>query len=156
MHQAPPVEYPLGDNRALRALCRAAWLTVLAVDLWWLLLADTQGSLAWLGLALTLLCGAVALRQWAAPLAGVLHWDGGGWSHLLGEQESAGEVAVHLDLQSNILVAWSPGAGRRRWCWLESRSEPSRWLALRRALYSPRHAEPGRDEASGPATGAHA
>jgi hypothetical protein len=156
MHQAPPVEYPLGDGRILSVLCHAAWWAVFGVDLLWLLLADTQGSQAWLGVVLTLLFGAAALRLREAPPAGALHWDGSAWSWLDGVHEPGGEVTVHLDLQSTILVAWTPGSGGRRWCWLDSSADPLRWLALRRALYSPRHAATEHGDASGPGSGVHA
>jgi toxin CptA len=156
MHQAPPVEYPLGNSRFLSVLFCAAWCAVLVVDLLWLLLADTQGMQVWLGLALSLLCGAMALRMRVSPLAGTLHWDGGAWSWLDGAHGCSGEVTVHLDLQSALLVAWTPGSGDRRWCWLDSSADPSRWLALRRALYSPRRAVPGHGDVPEPGSGVHA
>jgi hypothetical protein len=156
MHQAPPVEYPLGNSHILSVLCRAAWLVVLAVDLLWLLLADAQGLRVWMGVALTLVCCAAALRLRPVPLAGALHWDGSAWSCRDGVQAPGGEVAVHLDLQSTLLVAWTPASGSRRWCWLDSSADPIRWLALRRALYSPRQAAQGHGDASGPGSGVHA
>ena len=156
MHQAPPVEYPLGNTGLLNRAIRVAWWTVAAIDLAWLFLADSQGWRVWLGLALTLLIFVGALRVSPAPGAGVLHWDGSGWAHKNGALEVDGDLTVHLDLQSALLVAWKTGSGRTRWYWLNSATDPSRWLALRRALYSPRRAVQGGGDAVGAGTGLHA
>ncbi|MEO8545836.1 MAG: hypothetical protein ABJA49_14065 [Betaproteobacteria bacterium] len=149
MHQAPPVEYPLGNNRTLNRVASAAWLFVTLIDLLWLYLADSHGWRLWLGLGATLLLGAVALRLRPAACSGALHWDGSGWAQHDGATEVGGDVTVHLDLQSAILVAWAPDAGRATWCWLESAADPSRWLALRRALYTPHRAGHAQGETAG-------
>ena len=41
MQQAPPVEYPLGDNSRLRRLVLSAWLLVAMTGLAWSIIAMT-------------------------------------------------------------------------------------------------------------------
>lgn len=136
MQQAPSVEYPLGDARPLRRFALHAWLLIALTDLSWLTMADLHGWRVWLGLALTLLAGALAFRFRPCACAGNLSWDGNNWSRRDGIHEIGGRATVHLDLQSALLVFWMPASGLGTWCWLESAADPSRWLAVRRALYT--------------------
>ena len=132
MHQAPPVAYPLGSAQTLRRWVGAAWALVLVIDVLWLFQAEWQDGKLWLGLGLTTLAGACAYRFRPTRGNGLLQWDGSAWSYRDGECETAGGVTVHLDLQSALLVHWTPGSGSGAWHWLSSAAEPSRWLALRR------------------------
>jgi hypothetical protein len=136
MQQAPPVEYPLGDNSRLRRLVLSAWLLVAMTGLAWLAMADLRGWRVWLGLALMLLTGALAFRCRPSACTGTLNWDGGNWCRRDGAHASGGQATAHLDLQSALLVYWRPELGPGSWCWLDSTANPSRWLAVRRALYA--------------------
>lgn len=137
MQQAPSVEYPLGDAGPLRRIVWYAWVLVALTSLGWLSMADLHGWRVWLGLALTLLGGALAFRWRPCTSAGTLYWDGGGWSMRDVAREVGGRVTVQLDLQSALLVHWMPASGAGIWCWLDSTADPLRWLALRRALHAP-------------------
>jgi len=151
MHQAPPVEYPLGNFRVLNRFAGAAWLIVVLIDLLCLYLADFQGSGPWICLALTMVLGAIALQLCPVAGSGVLHWDGTGWSRHDGLRDVGGNVTVHLDLQSALLVTWTPVSGRVAWCWLDSGADAACWLALRRALLSPQRTGPVAAPGSGSA-----
>ncbi len=135
MHQPPPVLYPLDHTQALRKRVGVAWALVLVIDVLWLFQAEWHDWKLWLGLALTVLAGACAYRFRPMRASGVLQWDGSGWSHREGERETAGLVTVHLDLQFALLVFWTPVSGPGTWHWLSSAAQPSRWLALRRAVF---------------------
>jgi toxin CptA len=137
MQQAPSVEYPLGNARPLRRFVLMAWLVVALTDLGWMFMADFHGWRVWLGLALTLLTGAFAFRIRPRACTGAFFWDGGSWSRRDGAHEVSGRATVHLDLQSALLVSWNPAFGAGTWCWLDSTADPSRWLAVRRALFAP-------------------
>lgn len=137
MHQAPPVTYPLGNAQLLRRWVGIAWALVIAIDVFWLVQGHWQDWKLWFGLALTLLAGACAHRFRPTGGNGELQWDGAGWSYREGESETAGLVTVHLDLQSALLVFWAPVSGPGAWHWVSSAAQPSRWLALRRAVFAP-------------------
>ena len=146
MHQAPPVAYPLGKVQTLRRCVALAWALVLVIDVYWLGQAQWQDWKPWLGLSLTALAGASAYRFRPAGRDGLLQWDSRGWSHREGESETAGVVTVHLDLQSVLLVYWASASGPGAWYWLSAAAQPSRWLALRRAVFAPDRTTQGQSE----------
>lgn len=152
MHQAPTVDYPLGEARVLRNLILAVWLLVLLVDLAWLYQVQGEGWRVWLGLGSTLVIGLLARRDWPGAGRGSLRWDGANWCWQGEGQGRIGRLAVPLDLQSALLVRWSPVAGGRpAWFWLDCAADPSGWLDLRRALFAAPHAGHGSDDDGAPA-----
>ena len=99
--------------------------------------------------SLLLVVGLLALRMLHHTPQGVLRWDGVHWGFevarpvttgMVSDEAShqvAGELAVHADVQFFLLLSLrSPGNGVC-WLWLDRPHETTRWLALRRAVYSP-------------------
>jgi hypothetical protein len=80
---------------------------------------------------------------------GQLQYAQGQWHWLHDSQETAGTCALHLDLQSYMLVSFVPHQPQKKffrtttqWFHLEARhADPAAglpaWLALRRAVYAP-------------------
>jgi hypothetical protein len=101
---------------------------------WMLLAASTALWLLW--------------DAWALP-HGQLQYAQGQWHWLHDSQETAGTCALHLDLQSYMLVSFVPHQTQKKffqtttqWFHLEARhADPAAglpaWLALRRAVYAP-------------------
>lgn len=137
MHAAPSVNYPVGRSRFAGALLAGAWLLGTLALLAWTLQAQSPG---WRQLAASLLlagCGVAALAGWWRSPAGILAWDGAGWRWTAtGRPDEAGQPELALDLQSHLLLRWTPAAGQRRWLWAMRDAAPSHWNALRRAIYS--------------------
>lgn len=138
---APAVRYPYGRSVlpawALAFVAGAG----LACTLAWLVLGTATAQLALkasLGLGLWLLCTASAWLGWRNMPRGSLAWDGGLWWLDDGTPVQA-RPRVHLDLQSQLLLSVQTLKGRSSWLWLERRSDPVQWAALRRAVYSPAH-----------------
>ena len=132
MHNAPSVSYPVGRCRfEALALLGFGGLAVAIVGMWSLLYPLTwQQCAAWLVLCA---CLVLALLAWRRQVSGVLRWDGGAWTWMAGMASAAAQLDVVLDLQSLLLVRSTP---QNRWFWLEAHRAPSRWLDLRRAVYS--------------------
>jgi hypothetical protein len=88
------------------------------------------------------------LDAWKRP-NGSLHYAQGQWHWLHEDQDIAGTCALHLDLQSYMLVSFRAHSAkhklfqtRTQWFHLEARhtdqaANPGVWLALRRAIHSP-------------------
>ena len=140
MHHAPSVSYPVGrcvwgrllwlGPGAVGAIAWAAWGWVGAPWAVW--------SFMGVGLWLAHLAAWRALRQ----QRGTLHWNalGGCWSHEDAVKADEGQVKAVLDLQNALLLRWQPltyaGLPASRWLWLARESQPSQWLALRRAVFA--------------------
>lgn len=144
MHSAPSVSFPVGRSRMARRLLWSIWGLGAATLVAWCV---QYSGAPW---RTALLAGAVALAArtvWRAPRLEEslrLQWNGLHWSCDDASRPCGANAAVHLDLQSLVLVRLH-GAGRPAlWLWLERSSCPERWLDLRRALYAnvPRTAEP--------------
>jgi hypothetical protein len=144
MHSAPAVRYPVPRSplagRWLLALCAVSGG---AAGIGW------QAGLSAPGLALVvlvwLMAVAVCWAQWRSLVPGQLRWDGQAWWWRADQAPSGDEcpvrVAVHLDLQSAMLLHLQ-GVGRTApWCWLDASAAPVNWQAMRRALCQPQ-AEP--------------
>ncbi len=137
--QAPPVHYPVGRSRWLAGVLAAMALGGLAALLAWALRGAGQHAWwvvpacagTWLAACLS------AWRRWHAQPQGVLHWTGAHWELQAGPLSLAqARLQVHLDLQQRMGVCLLAPQGGRCWLWLESRTQPERWSALRRAVYS--------------------
>jgi toxin CptA len=145
MHSAPSVNYPVGRSPFAGRAAALVVLAGLACALAWALLAP----LGWrqgLAFAAVAACAGLAVRGWLRAARGLLRWDVLAWAWEEGGRSGPGVPEVALDFQSLLLVRWRAQAGATRWLWLERASDPSRWEALRRAVYS-------RASAQGPVDG---
>ncbi|MDE2606802.1 MAG: hypothetical protein KGL68_12865 [Burkholderiales bacterium] len=145
MHSAPSVNYPVGRSPFAARAAALLVLAGLAVSLAWSL----QAPLGWrqgLAFAAVGASAGLALRGWLRTARGLLRWDGLAWAWEEGGRSVPGAPEVALDFQSRLLVRWRPQTGPNRWLWLERVSDPARWEALRRAVYS-------RASAQGPSAG---
>lgn len=145
LHNAPPVFYPLGRSSFLGGLLFGLWLAGALLALAWGRLASLSGALLMSGLAAVLLAGMAAAIHWKNTPSGQLAWDGQAWCWVSAADPAglaAPEVAVVADLQRWLLLRLDNPSGACLWLWAERRAAPERWLALRRAVYSP-HRSPG-------------
>lgn len=140
---APAVRYPCGRSPAVGWALAIVAATALAGMAAWLELGTADADMAVkaaAGQGLWLSCTAAAWLWWRRMPMGHLAWDGGQW--LLdcgapGPDPVQGKPHVHLDLQGCLLLSVRLLRGRPSWLWLERRSDPVQWAALRRAVYSP-------------------
>lgn len=152
MHNAPPVDYPVG-RFAGWAWCWGVLGAVLVVMMTerlagWLRHADVQPfSGLFLVLLATVAWCLMAWRRWRHPPLGLLRWQpdatgapGEGWFWCQGLKCEPCRVRGVLDLGSNWLVRITGDAGHAlpRWLWLSASQAPSRWLDLRRAVWASR------------------
>jgi toxin CptA len=135
MHGAPSVSYPVGRSAFAGRLLACLLLAGLAATLAWCIVAPVGWRQA-AGFATLLACGVFSVLAWSRSPAGVLHWEGAGWTWEEGGRVAAGRPELALDLQRRLLLRWQPDAGRARWLWVERASDASHWDALRRAVYS--------------------
>lgn len=87
--------------------------------------------------------GVAARIGWNNAAAGQLTWDGKFWrwessNYQTGIAEY--ELSIIADFQHILLLRLENQAHARLWLWVERSAMPERWLALRRAVYSPRKA----------------
>lgn len=140
-HGAPAVSFGVAPSRLL---CRVGWAwcgLALGVQGFWFAQSGVHwwGPLA--GALLTLALGAWAGAEWRRGPSGVLAWDGEAWSFTpvaADELHCDQPLRVLFDGQFCLLlgmpteVAWPAP----RWFFVERRQAPSRWHALRCAVYS--------------------
>lgn len=143
LHNAPPVFYPLGRSSFLGALLLGLWLAGALLALAWASLASLSGALLLAAGAAVVLSGAGAALHWKNTPRGQLGWDGQAWCWVSAAAPpgvAAPELAVIVDLQRWLLLRLDSQCGACLWLWAERRAAPRRWLALRRAVYSPHRA----------------
>ena len=134
MHSAPAVSFPVGSSRAARLLLSMFWL---AGALGAVLSVGGLDVRAFLLLGCVLLAGGLAWRFGGHRQVGLLRFDGQYWSWSgQGAAQAAARVQVGLDFQVLMLLRLVEAGRSQRWLWLERRTDPSRWTALRRAVYS--------------------
>jgi toxin CptA len=146
MHSAPAVSFPVGPSRAARLLLSMLWL---AGALGAVCFVGDLDVRAFLLLGSVLLAGGLAWRFGGHRQVGLLRFDGQYWSWSWSGQgalQVAARVQVGLDLQVLMLLRLVEAGRSQRWLWLERRTDPSRWTALRRAVYS-RAPTPAADDA---------
>ena len=136
MHGAPAVSYPVGRCRFAGWLLAVAWLAGAAACGAWAWQVDGPAWQRALAAGLLVLAGAAALRSALLAPQGILAWTGASWRWQAEGQAQAGSPTRALDLQRWLLVHWTADAGGTAWLWLEQRSAPADWDALRRAVYS--------------------
>ena len=134
MHSAPAVSFPVGPSRAARLLLSTLWL---AGALGAVCFVGDLDVRAFLLLGSVLLAGGLAWRFGGHREVGLLHFDGQCWSWSgRGAPQAAARAQVALDLQVLMLLRLVEAGRPQRWLWLERRTDPPRWTALRRAVYS--------------------
>lgn len=147
MHNAPPVDHPVG-----RSFWWAVLLLLPAWPLVWLSLDRLMGLddasapvalVAGLVVA-TALWLAAAVRSFRRQPAGRLRWapqaDGvpdGGWYWREAGHDRPCHPRVVIDLQSACLLQLTLERDRR-WMWVEAHRDPVAWPDLRRALMASR------------------
>jgi toxin CptA len=136
MHAAPSVSYPVGRSAFAGRLLAALILLGLAAATAWTLQAPPSAWRHGLAFGSLGICSAVAMLAWLHSPQGVLRWDGTEWQWLAGQGSAPGRIELALDLQSHLLLRWRGEDGAAPWFWLERKSDPSHWDALRRAVYS--------------------
>lgn len=135
MRSAPTVSYPVGRSRFQAGLLgllglggvalAAVWRDPFGAWGWRQVLFATLFGMAWLG----------ALRAWLKAPAGVLSWDGQGWTWQGLQTEPCSAVRVHLDLQGVMLLGAVLNNGRILWLWPQRSSDGIAWTAFRRAVF---------------------
>jgi toxin CptA len=136
MHAAPSVSYPVGRSPFAGALLAGLALLGLAAACAWALEAFALGWRQGLAFAAVGACSGLALLAWLRSPVGMLRWNGRDWQWQEGDVSRDGRVEVTVDLQARLLVRWTGEGASARWLWLERKSVPSHWDALRRAVYS--------------------
>jgi hypothetical protein len=136
MHAAPSVSYPVGRSGFAAALLAIPVLLALAAAGAWVLQAGAFGWRQALAVLAVLACAGVAAAGWRRSATGTLRWDGEHWQWQDRREPQPGALETALDLQSRILLRWHGAHGAGRWLWLERKSAPADWDALRRAVYS--------------------
>ena len=140
-HSAPPVVYPLGRSGFQGCLLAGLWLIGLLVLLLWY---DRARQIDWRiysGAAALVVAGAAAYIGWMNSPVGQIAWDGQFW-----RWESPGyqtgvaqqQLSVIADFQHLLLLRIENQAHASLWLWVERKAFPTRWLDLRRAVYSPK------------------
>ncbi len=149
---APAVTWPVRPPRAWGSMVAAIWLVCLGfVALGWHQSAGSAPSdarfmgLLVAGAGLGLWCAHQASRMPGFGAPATLAHNQGEWHLAWGAEitELLGEVHVHLDWQSALLVHFK-NQHRTAWLWLDSPPNPSpliaqQWIALRSALFAPSH-----------------
>lgn len=141
MRNAPAVRYPVGRSRFLMLASGASWAAGAGLCGWWLTL---EGYPAW---RTPMAIGVIVVTAWLGLhtlhhlKAGLLRWDGEvwHWSEVdgSGTEVPLAQVGVEMDLQSRMALRIAMQDGISSWIWVEARSLPLDWLALRRALFAP-------------------
>jgi hypothetical protein len=134
MHNAPSVNYPVGRCLFAGAAIGALWCVGGAAVVGWAWQSPAGAPMVGVVTAVWAACGLLAAHAWWRSPAGVLAWDGDGWSWA-GETLGTGRPRAALDLQ-RWLILRLPGGSGPAWLWLEQGSDPQHWDALRRAVYS--------------------
>ena len=153
---APAARFEVGRSGALAwtlATLNGIALANLAAWLYWS--APPAPTTVALALLAWLMAALLSVRAYLRLPVGRLNWDTEAWSfeyyENLNVQVRLGMAAeAAMDLQVCMLLHFPKGT-RSHWVFVTRRHDPSHWLALRRAVYSPAIAvqRPPRDEAFG-------
>ena len=134
MHHAPAVTYPVGRSCIWAVLGAALWLAGLSAVLAWAPAGGDPRAMA-AALGLCGVTGVVALAGWWRSAGGELAWQPDGWRLHRSAVSCHGTPQVVMDLQASLLLRWHSAQGHD-WLWLDRRTAPRQWDALRRAVYS--------------------
>lgn len=138
MYNAPSVTYPVGRSFFQAGLLFGLALLGAGLGAGWIIASPRFGAAQLAMVLLWLMAAAVAGWCWRRPARGELQWDGQAWAWRSAAAPAAwpGQVAVRLDWQRGLLLAFVGESGRTQWLWLARSADATRWPALRRALYA--------------------
>lgn len=137
MHSAPAVSFPVGRSRFQAYLIGALVACGVVTVATWCWQVDALGWRQWLAVTSCLMTSGLAGWQWWHTPKGSLTWDGAAWYRAVGAQSLVVVPEVVMDFQQLVLLRLCASEGARTsWVWLDRELNPSRWLALRRAIYT--------------------
>jgi hypothetical protein len=139
MHNAPAVSFPVGRSHFQGAFVGALVACAALAESAWSLSLDAVDWRQALAAALWLTTSVILGWSWWQTPTGTLSWDGLTWHWAVGEQSMVIVPMLVLDLQSAVwlrLHATGDGVDEWTWVWLDLASNTSRWMALRRAIFS--------------------
>ena len=130
----------MGRSRTLVLIFVALWLAGFALIYLWIQASQNFGWRQIAGLSAIFFVGLSGLWAFKNSPQGSLAWDGQYWrwesvSYQAGTAEY--ELLVAADFQHAFLLRVNNKARAGLWFWAERSAMPSRWLDLRRAVYSP-------------------
>ena len=139
-HNAPSVVYPLGRSRTLLLTFAVLWFAGFVLTCFWIQASPNFGWRQMTGLAAMGLAGLTGLLAFKNSPQGNLAWDGQSWHWESASYQAATaeyELTVAADFQHALLLRINNQAHASLWFWAERSAFASRWLDLRRAVYSP-------------------
>lgn len=136
MHNAPAVSFPVGRSPFQGGLLGLLiGLGFFAVVIW----TFESENPDWRHCMAACSCVVISVWvgwSWWRTAIGSFSWDGVAWHWTVGTQSVRVLPETVLDLQSTLLLRLHVDENRGiAWVWLDRASGPSRWMALRRAIY---------------------
>ncbi len=141
---APATRYPVANPRLQVCFLGSIWVCGALVGLFWSLTAPISFWRLWAAMVAIVVAAGAAVWGIKRACKGSLRWDRHAWtlsparSPTDDQPSLIGTLTVHLDLQNFLLVRFQSDDGPKRWIWLDRGAGPRAWLALRRAVYSPK------------------
>jgi len=135
MYNAPSASFPVGRSRFYAWLSLGLWSILVAAGIAW---QGQAGQPLWprlLMFAAVPVSAWMLIRSWQASRVGRLCWTGHDWLFDDGQQAHAVTVSVALEFQRVLLVQCRFEPKADSWLWLEARSQPEAWRAIRRAIF---------------------
>ena len=146
-NNAPAVRYPVGRSSFQGYFLLVSAVTGLLVGGLWIHAVTTFGSAQFLFFAALAVVLALACHAWRNTETGQLAWGGESWVWTTAHHATTGSMAVHLDVQSLMVLTLKDDQGRSVWLWVERASNPIDWRALRRAIYAGKQTPAAQDDA---------
>ena len=146
-NNAPAVRYPVGRSSFQGYFLLVFAVTGVMVGGLWIHAVPTLGSAHSLYFAVLIGVVALAGHAWRETEAGELAWGGESWVWTTAHHATTGSMAVHLDVQSLMVLTLKDDQGRSVWLWAERASNPIDWRALRRAIYAGKQTPAAKDDA---------
>lgn len=137
MHHAPAVRYPVGRSRFHLLLMLMLGLLGACALTGWMVVQDRLSWRHMASWAVWLVALSWAGWAWWRSPQGELAYGSAGWTWTRLGQISGVVVCVELDLQHALLLRAARPAHAPLWLWLERRQVPTRWQAVRRAVFAP-------------------
>jgi len=136
MDNAPAVSYPVGRSRFQGWLLLAVLLAGASSLVVWTMQSDQSSGRHLAAVGLWLATASVAVRAWFRSPVGLLTWDGKTWNWIINDQTRQVTLSTILDSQSALLLHLRTPGAPPLWLWPERHTAPTRWLALRRAVFA--------------------